>query len=1397
MSCFSLPVFFGQKRFWSVCPVIACFLLAVSCGGASSGGDSSVDPDDVVVPTQDIAAPDIIDPGELNAEIVIDKLKGNAPLTIHLESKVSGCPEAESEYLWTFGPGTYSTKKSPGAFIFHTLGLFTIEFQVTCKINGRIAGDSVQVHVLDSAELELSQVKITSALEVAPGDVVLISFALFNKGDLIEDPFKLVVVLSKDELYQAEKDQVLKEIEVQNMEDGRYKEVKIQYLDEPAPLPPDTPEGSYFLFVVADPNDLITESNEDNNVEQATSLIVVDESAKYKADLAVTAPDFAQGSTVVAGKSVSYSIQLSNAGKAEAKNFKYAVYGSVDTDLSEDDIRLTPEESDMIFSLEAEKALTISGLLRIPEGTPVGTYYAIAKVDLTNSVAEESESNNVAVSPWVFEVIEEVVLGYDLALDSIKVSPHDTYLGGSVKVVSEVSNPGNKPSPAVPVAFYISDEPGLNPNYDTQVGTAVAASLPPGGEATLTHVVPMPALLKPGDYYFSVVLDVGGLLDELDETNNWQLDEDPIHVYKDAFVDVGLSNLVVHPVVVAAGKEIKAAYDMTNIGSTASGAFINYVVLSQDMVVSMAEVNSMKDIVVGKIAIDEVVPSEKVERVEKIPVPASLPHDIDQYYVGIIGDAEGDLTADTNKENHILVSANPLTVLDPQGGCHEDEWEPNNDSTQAVLLTAGMTEGLGLCGGEDWYTVEMAAGQSLVVSMTLESPLFLEPRPYDLDIDILDPSGEMMDRAETTGDQDKAAVFALEEGGGYLVRVFPKSVGNQAHYVLDIEVLEPGEGVDLMPVHVNVSPDLIYPGGLVTVMADVVNLAQDPAPPTTASIVLSEDTVVDDGDLVPGTIAVDTIPGAAKLGIEETVFLPVETFGGNYYVLLEVDSEKVIDETDETNNVGVSGVLFVDESMKCEDDGYEPNNEPITATPLPSESGPYPDLMVCPFLPDVYQFTLPVGVMFTVTVNYEHKGEKGYVAVDLLDGSQTAVLDSVVSSTNPVIGIPYVFFEDTYYVRVRVNPAGGKGGPYEYTMTVNVDEPLPGDVCHADVHESNNDFEGASIIGCGTNHLTLCKKDRDFYRVSLATGESLSANLEHSEGQLKAGLYLDPEGSPVKSVSGNGSINFVAEEDAVVYLAVEAKSQTAILTEFGYSLAMDGVPGRDLAVGQVSLNPIEVDQGEDVQLSFEVTNDCQEPVPGFGYQVSLSADDSPGTDDILLLSGTVQEELEPKTLFEMQVKVMAPLGTEPGEYHLVVVLDPEDSVYESQEDNNWAAVPVTVAKVCDDDPLEPNDAPDEAAFINPGKYLFMMVCPFDADWFRLNAEVGNTITITVEAPHEMGDLDLRLYEAVDPTKPVAVSATQGDVETVSWEVQEPGDHLIRINGFLGATAKYKMFVVIE
>lgn len=1374
-------------------PTILLTLWLAYCGGETQQGTT----DQEAVGGMEVAEAipsETVDAGELSVTIHADKTKGNAPLSVKFTAEISGCDPDDADYLWTFAPGTYSQKRDPGVFIFQVEGVYKVTLDVHCRSNDRLGSDSIQILVRAQAELALSKVTVTSPTTLAPGDVVLLSFDVFNRGGQIEDPFMVYIVLSKDEVYQDSKDLVLKEIVIESMADGRYSDVRQSFSSEPAPLPPDLVEGSYFLFVVVDPEDVVNETNESNNVAQATSYISVRLDAKAKPDLTISPAEFAPGTKVGPGEAFPFSVTLSNIGQKPAKNFRFGVFASSDSNWSPDDASLVSDEISLVYNLDAGKSLTISGILRVPVNAQPGIYTVIAVVDTTNAVYESDEMNNIAVTPYAFEVIETVVHGFDLALKSIFVTPHDTYLNGSIKVVVTIANQGDKATPKFPISYFISKEPSLNPNYDDKLAELKQDPIPAGGSIEVTTVVNIPnGPQYVGDFYVSAVVDVNAQLDELDETNNWLIDPKPIHIYKEAFVDVALSDLVFHPVVVEAGKEIKVAYTMTNKGSTASGAFVNYIVLSPDNTVSMNDVQAMKDYVIGKVTIDSISPSETIERIEKVPVPVALPHDVETYYVAVLGDALGNIKADTNKKNQTVISDTVLTVLGPKGGCFEDEYEPNNDAASATPLTTTEIAGMGLCGGEDWFSISLRHGQSLMVMMTLEEPLYLVPQPFDLDLQIVGPNGKALETADTTGPVEKIAVFAVEEEGTYYIRVYPKTAMARAHYSLTVEVLDPANMVDLSPLNVFAKPDSIYPGGLVAVSTTIANLGGEPAAPSEAMIVLSADFIPDEGDVVLADVPVPALNPISKETIKTAVKIPTYISGGDYFILVVADPKGVLVESNEANNIAISGKVEVDESMICADDAFEPNDSIEFATPLSATTSVYSGLGVCPDLPDVYSFELPEGVSFEVALTYDYKQEKGYLAIDVMDATG-AILDSMPVSSKPVAGLPYVFLEGTYYIRVRVNPSAGKAGPYQYDMTVKVGQPLPQDVCLADGREPNNDFVNATSLGCGVNRLTMCKKDRDFFKVPLSKDKSISLSLSQAKSELKASIYTDPKASAIKTLSGNGSLDFVATDDVDVYIVVEPKSTS--LTEYNYTLTLVGVPGRDIAIGPVALKPSEVWQGDDVQMTFMLSNGCKEQVEPFDVMAYLSSDTVLDPADVPIAYSHVSSGIPPMGELEVVTKGMIPLASKPGDYYVLVQADPNGLILESQEDNNIGSAKVKVMELCKDDPLEPNDAPDEATVIAPGVFYDLMICPWDVDWMRFHAPAGAHVKVSLSAPVSYGDLDLRVYSANDPTVPIAISATKSDIEMVDFVSSLDSDYLIRIAGFLGDFGHYDLEVVV-
>lgn len=1358
-------------------------LLAVGCGSSKSAGGT------------DVVEPDLPE-GVLGVRVLVDRTRGNAPLTVHLDVQVEGCAEEETDFLWTAGPGVTSGEKAP-SFVLTASGNTTISLEATCRRDGARGHDSVSIAVLEPAELSVGKVTLSPPTTLAPGDDVKFNFEMRNRGDRVEDPFRIDLVLSRDEQYQPSTDIVLKSLEVDGMADGRTVEEHRTWLNELASLPADLPEGVYFLFVVVDAAGVVNEGDENDNVGKATSFITVEASAKDRPDLTVEPPELPSGATVKVGKGLGFSIRLGNQGKKEAKQFRYAVFASQDDQWSPDDVKLTDDASSTIFELAAGKSLTLTSTLRAPATLAPGTWHVVAVVDPQDVVAEESEDNNVAAAAGTLEVVPDVLDGFDLVLKELVVSPHDTYWGGSLKITLRVSNPGTKSSPSWPVALFLSAEPSLNPNYDTRIADLAFDPIPPGGEVTVSKVVTIPAgsALKPGDYYLSAVVDVAMTLDELDATNNWKQDPVPVHVFKDAYMDLALSKLAVHPSELAVGDTLKVAWTMRNLGSTSTGGFYAVIALART---ASAPASGLKDgtlVPLRSVAVDGIPPSGTVDRVEEIVVPAALPRDNETWWVAVLGDPDRQLTKDTDRLNQTLLTDMPVTIRGGQGGCLEDAFEPDDDPDHAVQLDPGMHPDLGSCGNEDWYQAALSEGQSLIVDLASKAPLWLVPKPSALGVDLVGPDGKTATRVATGADVLRASALAVTQAGTWKVRVYPAAKGNQAQYSLTVAVRDPGEGIDLIPASVDVAPLGTYPGGLLFVGVPVANLGTADAAASTAEVWLSTDGTPSGDDRMLGTLEVPAVPGGGRADAKGAVRVPADAAAGTYAVLVVLDPDGALGQTDRTNDLASSAPVAVDTGMTCEDDPFEPNDAAVAATVLPAATATVPGLNVCPDLPDWYRFEVPQGVLFQVAASYPYKSGQGYLAMDLLDAGGQAILDAAATSEKPVVGLPYVFTGGTWYVRVRSNPAGGKAGPWTYSLAVTVSDPLPGDVCVADAREPDNGFDEAAGLGCGANRLTLCRKDRDVYRVNLAQGQPLSAALLQAKGEFRMSLFDDPAADPRKVLSGNGKVDWTPSAPGPVWLLVEARNASAVPSDFAYTLTMDGVPGTDIGLGGLSAFPGEVIQGEDVRLSFVLGNACGEAAPAAKYAVYLSDSPVPGPGMRLLGSGNLPA-VPARGQVPVTAKVLVPADVAPGVHHLVVVADPEGLVVESQEDDNAAATPVTVVAACGNDDLEPNDGPGYAPSLVPGTYD-LAICPYDVDWFRVATPAGGRLTVRLLAPYAAGDLDLRLYGPADLEAPLAVGSTDHDVEQVAWTSASAQELFVRVNGFMEASAPYRLVVALE
>ena len=86
----------------------------------------------------------------------------------------------------------------------------------------------------------------------------------------------------------------------------------------------------------------------------------------------------------------------------------------------------------------------------------------------------------------------------------------------------------------------------------------------------------------------------------------------------------------------------------------------------------------------------------------------------------------------------------------------------------------------------------------------------------------------------------------------------------------------------------------------------------------------------------------------------------------------------------------------------------------------------------------------------------------------------------------------------------------------------------------------------------------------------------------------------------------------------------------------------------------------------------------------------------------------------------------------------------------------------------------------------PFEYEFdaLQICPGSADWYRVELQAGDFLTVETEFLHRFGDLRLELYEGLpgEASRPVATSDGDGDGELVSLVVERSGEFYIHVLG---------------
>ncbi len=513
----------------------------------------------------------------------------------------------------------------------------------------------------------------------------------------------------------------------------------------------------------------------------------------------------------------------------------------------------------------------------------------------------------------------------------------------------------------------------------------------------------------------------------------------------------------------------------------------------------------------------------------------------------------------------------------------------------------------------------------------------------------------------------------------------------------------------------------------------------------------------------------------------------------------------------QTCDVGTNQCQFIGGGA-CADDCFDPafgagNNTPATAKALTVNFGENPvvdDLVLCLNNDDVYSVALTAGDLLIAHVD----------GTDPLAGATMTLLDATGENTldfaeTPPRGDGTIAFvaqsDETVYLRLSaLQSTRQDGGGTPYTLQLTREN---GAVCQPDAFESPpNDTlvsatppeqvpDGVVLLG------TVCPGDVDLYRVDVASGEGLSANLAFDGAATDLDLaFLDEQGTLVVQDGG------VSQPETLRHRFPFAGSVYVRVRGFG----------SDIGSYNLTVNH---------EPPFVCVPDAAEPADNDPSTApTLPLNQALGPEDHTMCSGDVDTVVTPLEDFERMI--VSALYDDADVELAIDIVDAADGttvLATSPPATGGAAVSydaranetvfVRVGGVggavgpyqlhiekenqldCAPDALEPNNTVAQAKPLPaPGELLSM--CGTDADFFSIDGNAGKKLVVDASFRQAEGDIDLQLI-GLDGSQILATADGTSDGEHLEVTLPLDGTYTLRVFSLSGDTRSRYTLTVSE
>jgi hypothetical protein len=730
------------------------------------------------------------------------------------------------------------------------------------------------------------------------------------------------------------------------------------------------------------------------------------------------------------------------------------------------------------------------------------------------------------------------------------------------------------------------------------------------------------------------------------------------------------------------------------------------------------------------------------------------------YYIKVYGYSD----AENSYQMQVTVSSG--------GTCTDDTYEHNDTQAAAVLISPGQFNRLQICPSDpDWYKINVDGGSTIQVDIT-----FVHANG-DLDLKLLDASGNVLGQGTSTNDNESATA-TVNTTGTYYIHVYGYG-GAENTYSMDVEFDSSGtcddddwENNDQLYNAAYVS-DGTY-GGLVYCPNDedwfyvYLNVGD--------TLYVDIDFVHANGNLDlklydPSEIEIDSSTSTTD---DESVSTLADESG---YFYIQVYAGFDVENPSYSMDVTVSG------GGTCTDDNYEQNDTLSGAKTI--SSGNIPGLEICPDDPDWFRISADAGDTIDVSIYFIHAS--GDLDLKIFDASSNELASGVSLNDNEQASAT-VASAGNYYINVY----GHLGAENSYSMDVMVSGST---TCVDDGYEQNDSQSAARYISDSYYPgLQICENDEDWYKIYMGQGEVITVDIffTHADGDLE--LRFRDETSIIQnanSVTDNETVTVEITISGYYYVQIVGIGGD----ENGYAMDVNITTG-----GQCTDDDYE--QNDDMQDPYYISDSyysglqiCENDedwyaiylASGETITVDIFFTHSEGDLDLRLWNDTSIMENGNSVTDDEQIT--ADISVSAYYYVQVIGIGGDEAAYSME-------VTVTSAGCVDDD-WEQNDVHADAASLTlsevaPNYFPGLQICSYDEDYYKAYFYTGEILEVDIFFTHAFGDLDLYLVDSGDAT--LVAGTSEDDDEHVEYTIPANGYYWILVSGYQGAENGYSMEV---